>query len=85
MNEYATAGVGSIQPNTHSFVVKVWLSESARPSGQAAWRGRITHVPSGSCRYFTRMADVGEFINIYLQQLGVRPTFWSRARRWLSR
>lgn len=83
MDEFAAAGVGSIQPGTHSFVVKVWLSDDAQSGRQVAWRGRITHVPSGRCYYFTRTADVTEFLAVYLRQLGVKPTLWSRARRWL--
>lgn len=83
MNEFAVADVGSIQPNTHSFVVKVWLNGQTPQSGRATWRGRITHVPSGRCRYFTETADVGDFITGYLEQLGVKPTLRSRAHRWL--
>jgi len=83
MDEYAAVGIGSIQPNTHSFVVKVWLNNHSQRSGRAAWRGRITHVPSGQCRYFTKIADVDDFITAYLRQLGAKPTLWSRVLRWV--
>jgi hypothetical protein len=85
MDEFAVAEAGSIQPNTHSFVVKVWLNDHLQSSRQVTWRGRITHVPSGRCHYFSKLADTADFITLYLQQLGVRPTLRSRVRRMLSR
>ena len=83
MDELAGVGVGSIQPDTHSFVVKVWLNDHAQRSGKVIWRGRITHVPSGSCQHFSKTADMVDFIADYLQQLGVKPPLWSRVHRWL--
>jgi hypothetical protein len=85
MDELGDAGVGSIQPNTHSFVVKVWLNDHAQRGGRLAWRGRITHVPSGHCRHFSRTSEVAGFIAVYLRQLGVRPALGWRVQRWLRR
>jgi len=83
MDEFSAADVGSIQPNTHSFVVKVWLNDHAQRSRQVAWRGRVTHVPTGRCHYFSKTADMADFITLYLQQLGVKQTLRSRVHRWL--
>ena len=37
---------------TFSFVIKIWVEETAGEAGQALWRGHITHIPSGRRRYF---------------------------------
>lgn len=85
MDERGEAEVGSIQPHTHSFVVKVWLADPERPAGTSGWRGRITHVPSGHAGHFSDLRAVAAFIAPYLQALGVRPAPAPsrRARRWL--
>jgi hypothetical protein len=62
------------EANTHPFIVKIWLEESAEEAGEATWRGHITHVPSGSRRYISRLADISAFIVPYLKQMGVRVT-----------
>jgi len=73
----------SIQPNTHSFVVKVWREETGAPPPKMIWRGQIIHVPSGQRRSFTDLAEIPTFVAPYLQQLGVKPTWWWRVRHWL--
>jgi hypothetical protein len=37
---------------THSqlFTIRVWLEEEA--DGQAQWRGKLCHIPSGESRHF---------------------------------
>jgi hypothetical protein len=75
----------SIQPNTHSFVVKVWSEETGAASPAVVWRGQITHVPSGEQRSFHELSDIGVFVTPYLQQLGARPRWWWRLRQWLQR
>lgn len=77
--------MASIQPSTHSFVVKVWLSGSEHADGPVAWRGRITHVPSGRQRGVRDLAELGAFVAPYLHDLGVRPSWGWKARRWLRR
>jgi hypothetical protein len=47
--------MASIQPNTHSFIVKVWLAGPEDETGRHLWRGRVTHVPSGRDRYFLEL------------------------------
>lgn len=67
-----------IESNTHSFVVKIWLEEKDERSGQAVWRGRITHVPSGQEHYFDSLGCISNFIIPYLQEMGVTPDGWRR-------
>lgn len=77
--------MASIQPHTHSFVVKVWLSCPEGETGRYTWRGRVTHVPSGRDRYFLNLRELSGFITPYLHQLGVRPTLGWKLRHWVHR
>lgn len=60
------------EANTHSFIVKVWLEETLAETGQVVWRGHITHVPGGERRYLKSLSEVSAFIELYLQQMGVK-------------
>ncbi len=72
------------EAHTQSFVVRIWLEETAAETGRATWRGHITHVPSGKRRYVRSLDDIADFIMLYLEQMGVQPTNWRRVRRWLA-
>jgi hypothetical protein len=61
-----------LESNTHSFIVKVWLEETAEEVGQATWRGHITHVPSGERRYLQDLGKIAAFIAPYLEEMGVK-------------
>ncbi len=63
--------MGLLEEYTHSFIVKVWLEETAPEAGQATWRGHITHVPSGERRYLKELDDIKSFVTPYLESLGV--------------
>jgi len=71
------------EPRTVSFVVRIWLEETADEAGQAACRGYLTHVPSGQRRYLWSLDDIPGFIARYVEQLGARPTKSWRLQRWL--
>lgn len=77
----------TLQPDTHSFIVKVWLEDAnaAQTAGKVKWRGRITHVPSGLSCHFDDVAEIAAFVQPYLHQMGLRPTWrwrmWQRLRR----
>jgi hypothetical protein len=60
------ASVNLPESNTHSFVVKVWLEETAEEAGGARWRGHVSHVPDGERRYVERLQEVTAFIAPYL-------------------
>jgi hypothetical protein len=73
------------ETTTHSFIVRIWLEEPAGKGGSAMWRGHITHVPSGKRRYLKELGDIVDFVQPYLEAMGVRPSWWTKARRWLKR
>lgn len=58
--------------HTHSFVIKIWLEETAEEAGQARWRGLITHIPNGERRYLENLREIAEFIIPYLEEMGIR-------------
>ena len=64
-------GMGLYETNTHPFIVKVWIEETAEETGRVVWRGHITHVPSGKQRYIQNLDDITAFIASYLQAMGV--------------
>jgi hypothetical protein len=72
------------ESTTHSFIVKVWLEETAQEAGRATWRGYITHVP-GERRYLHDLDDVTSFIAVYLETMGLDLGWRWRLRRWLRR
>jgi hypothetical protein len=71
--------------HTHSFVVRIWLEETAQATGRAVWRGHITHVPSGNRKYLSDLREIERFITPYLEEMGIRPTIRHRVSKWLSR
>ena len=72
------------EANTHPFIVKIWLEETAEEAGQATWRGHITHVPTGERRYLKDLDDIAAFITPYLEGMGVELTLFQRIRRWIN-
>ena len=72
------------ETNTHPFIVKIWLEETAAEAGRAKWRGHVTHVPSGERRYLEELDDITAFIAPYLEGMGVRLGPLWRVRRWLK-
>jgi hypothetical protein len=71
------------ESNTHAFIVKIWLEETAQEAGRATWRGHITHVPSGERRYVKYMREIVAFIAGYLEKMGVDRRW--RVCRWFDR
>jgi hypothetical protein len=75
----------SYESNTHPFIVKIWLEETAEEAGRATWRGHITHVPSGEQRYLQDLDDILTFIAPYLKGMGVKPGPFLEIRLWWRR
>lgn len=71
--------------NTHSFIIKIWLEETASEAGQARWRGHITHVSGGERRYLKDLDDITAFIALYLAGMGVELGYWWRVKNRLRR
>jgi hypothetical protein len=55
------------QPDTHSFVLRVWIEDRCNTSGAARWRGSITHVPSGRMQYFEDLTDMCAFVAAHME------------------
>jgi hypothetical protein len=55
------------RPDTHSFVVRVWIEDRCDTSGTVRWRGSVTHVPSGRTRYFEDLTDMCAFVAAHMQ------------------
>ena len=67
----------------HSFIIKLWLEVEGGKGEPTAWRGYITHVPTGDRRYLTSLSDITTFVREYLN--GAHAAFHSksRTRQWL--
>jgi len=81
----STDGVSMDPPETISFVIKIWLEETAEEAQGAVWRGHITHVPSGERRYLRDLDDITAFVASYLDGMGVKFGVRWRVRQWLNR
>ncbi len=54
---------------THSFIIRIWIEETAEEAGAALWRGHITHVPSGRRYYVQTLDEVVQIIAACLEQM----------------
>ena len=68
---------------SHSFVVKVWVERTRSAARGAAWRGHITHVPSGERQYIEELDAISLFIAPRLAGMGARLGRLWRLRAWL--
>jgi hypothetical protein len=73
-----------LESHTHSFIVKVWLEDSATEAGRPRWRGHITHVPGGERCYVQDPDSISAFVARYLERMGVKLGWRWRMRVWLS-
>lgn len=73
------------EPDTQSFVVKIWLEETIEEEGRAKWRGHVTHVASGERKYLERLSGIAEFIMTYLERSGVNFGVFRRFRLFVLR
>ncbi|MFO7632905.1 MAG: hypothetical protein R6W76_10210 [Caldilinea sp.] len=53
----------------HSFIVRIWLEESAAENMPPTWRGSITHVISGRRIYFGDLESLPNLIRPYLKAM----------------
>lgn len=73
-----------LEPETHSFVVKIWLEETADEMTHPVWRGYITHVATGQRRYLDNLSALTRFIAPYLARWNIRLSLWERFCLWLQ-
>ena len=74
-----------VELNTHSFVVKIWMEETATETKNPLWRGHITHVPSGSRRYLGHLNGIISFVRPYLKGMGIKFNLRSYVHNQLKR
>jgi hypothetical protein len=74
-----------IESEVQSFIVSIWVEERVEGGGRGIWRGHITHVSSGRRRYLKNLDEIGDFIPLYLEEMGIRLGICWRIRRWLKR
>ena len=75
-----------VEPQAESFILKVWIEETAEDGRRAVWRGHITHVPSKQRRYLRDLDAIAAFVAPYLERNGVRLGLLRRLRyRYLRR
>jgi hypothetical protein len=70
---------------THSYIVRVWIEETALETGRTVWRGHITHVPGGERGHFRELDGIAEFVAPWLEGMGVKLGCRWRVKRWLTR
>jgi hypothetical protein len=70
---------------SHSFIVRIWLEETAEEAGKVRWRGHITHQPGGERQYLEDLESLREFIASYMGEVGGERSLWARVRGWLDR
>ncbi len=69
--------------SNHSFIIRIWIEETAEEAGRVVWRGQIVHVPSGERRHVQDLDSITAFIAKYLDAMGVKhPVRW-QVRQWL--
>jgi hypothetical protein len=70
---------------THSFVIKIWVEETAEEADNVVWRGRIVHVGDNEKGYFQDLDHISIFIWPYLNSMGVKARGMVRLRLWLNK
>ena len=75
----------SLEPDSQSFIVKVWAEDSPGQADRGVWHGHITHVPSHERRYLKNLDEIEDFIAPHLEEMGVKLGICWRMRRWLRR
>jgi hypothetical protein len=74
----------SLEPDAQSFIVKVWVEDSAGKTGRGVWHGHITHVPSHERHYLKDLGEIEDFIAPHLEAMGVKLGLRWQLRRWLE-
>lgn len=59
------------EDNASAFIVRVWLEHREVEAAPVEWRGSVEHVASGRVRYLTDLAEIAQFIRLYLEETGV--------------
>lgn len=75
----------SLEPDSQSFIVKVWVEDRSGQADGGVWHGHITHVSSHQRRYLKNLDEIEDFIVPHLEAMGVKlgTRWWLRS--WLKR
>lgn len=73
------------ETSVQSFVIKIWLEESAEESGRAVWRGRIVHVASDTRKSIKSTDEIVAFIQSYVGISDRNPGWLCQLGHWLKR
>ncbi len=73
------------EANTHVFIVRIWLEPRDSTVVSPEWRGVIEHAPTQQRRYFRDLAVIPDFIEPYLDQMGIRVGLRWRLSQWLKK
>lgn len=63
-----------IEPQIHSFVVKIWLEQQLEKTDALTWHGYIIHVASNERLYIRNLQSIVTFIRGYLIRQGMDAT-----------
>src|SRR5690242_13780179 len=85
INERVGTIMDLVEPGTQSFIVKIWVEDSAEDTSQGVWHGHITHIPSHERRYLKDLSEIQDFITPRLEEMGVKVGRRWRLRGWLQR
>lgn len=63
-------GVDGVQPESqsHTFIVKIWLEETAEEAGRVIWRGYIVHVLENKRYYLNSLEEIPSYLRPYINQ-----------------
>jgi hypothetical protein len=64
----ARSEMASREPRSHSFVVRIWLEDTAEETGEARWRGQVIHMPGGEREYVDDLESLCHFLAPYLKE-----------------
>ena len=73
-----------IEPLTHTFVLKLWLTDQQEQAGKREWHGHLDHAATGKRTYFSNFPQLNSQLYGYLDQLGVQLPLWWRVYKWLK-
>jgi hypothetical protein len=71
--------------STQSFLIKIWVEETAEEAGETLWRGHITHVHSGERQHFQDLPEIMSFMQPYLAEMGIDSDGKRPFQHWVHR
>jgi hypothetical protein len=70
--------------SVQSFVIRIWIEETAEEAGEVTWRGHITHTVNGERHFFMNLNELSTFIWPYLIEMSAKPPIRYRINLWLK-